>query len=434
MNIAIIGAGITGLSAAYYLSLQGHAITIYEAGPEIGGLVGAMKFPHDVYLEKYYHHIFRDDKHVIDLINELGLGDKLTWNASQPGFLYPENRYNFNGIKDLLGFKPLSLIDRFKLGLSIFYFQRQEKWQGFDRLSVAEWYHKFRGDKIYQTVWRPLLCSKFGDDQADNISCAWLWGRIYPRAKSRRKGGEEVGYLSGGFYHLFDKLRQSLTESGQKIYLNTPIKQLIRTADKKITVIDGHNVAATYDKVISTIPVPILKSLTGDKLGGYGSRLRQIKYRSIECAVFILKKPLSDIYWLNNCHPNIDLGGVIEHSNLVGTTDYGHKHIAYAFRYLSFNQNQLADNDQKKRFYLKQLTRIYPNLELTDIEDIHVFYDSFASPIYRRGYINDVPPITTPWPNLLAASIAQIYPDDRTMNNCIRLAKKTIDIMGQTNL
>ena len=35
-QIAIIGAGISGLSAAYYLS-EHHDVTLYEAGPRLGG-------------------------------------------------------------------------------------------------------------------------------------------------------------------------------------------------------------------------------------------------------------------------------------------------------------------------------------------------------------------------------------------------------------
>lgn len=36
-NIAVIGAGIAGLTAAYYLKKQGYTVTVYEASNRVGG-------------------------------------------------------------------------------------------------------------------------------------------------------------------------------------------------------------------------------------------------------------------------------------------------------------------------------------------------------------------------------------------------------------
>jgi formate dehydrogenase major subunit len=38
-KVAIIGGGPAGLSAAYYLALEGHEVTILESGPELGGML-----------------------------------------------------------------------------------------------------------------------------------------------------------------------------------------------------------------------------------------------------------------------------------------------------------------------------------------------------------------------------------------------------------
>ena len=43
MNIGIIGAGITGLAAAYDLTKHGHTVTIYEARPQAGGLAAGFR-------------------------------------------------------------------------------------------------------------------------------------------------------------------------------------------------------------------------------------------------------------------------------------------------------------------------------------------------------------------------------------------------------
>ena len=37
-KIAILGAGVTGLTAAYYLSKKGYNVTIFEKSEEVGGI------------------------------------------------------------------------------------------------------------------------------------------------------------------------------------------------------------------------------------------------------------------------------------------------------------------------------------------------------------------------------------------------------------
>jgi 2-oxoacid:acceptor oxidoreductase gamma subunit (pyruvate/2-ketoisovalerate family) len=51
LRVAVVGGGPAGLSAAYQLALSGHAVTIYEAGPSLGGVlrngIPAFRLPHE---------------------------------------------------------------------------------------------------------------------------------------------------------------------------------------------------------------------------------------------------------------------------------------------------------------------------------------------------------------------------------------------------
>ena len=71
MNIAVVGGGIAGLSAAYDLLVAGHQVTVYEAGNVTGGLAAGFKDETwDWPLEHYYHHWFETDTDILSLIDE----------------------------------------------------------------------------------------------------------------------------------------------------------------------------------------------------------------------------------------------------------------------------------------------------------------------------------------------------------------------------
>jgi protoporphyrinogen oxidase len=67
----IIGAGFSGLSAALELARRRFHVTVVEAESEVGGLAGTFEVNGER-LEKFYHHWFTNDRHVADLVRELG--------------------------------------------------------------------------------------------------------------------------------------------------------------------------------------------------------------------------------------------------------------------------------------------------------------------------------------------------------------------------
>lgn len=75
-NVAIIGAGITGLSAAYYLQKAGHSAIVFEKGARIGGVIQTT-------IEKGYlcehgpNSLMINDKRVADIISAAGLDPEI---------------------------------------------------------------------------------------------------------------------------------------------------------------------------------------------------------------------------------------------------------------------------------------------------------------------------------------------------------------------
>ncbi len=107
-NIAIIGAGHGGLAAAYDLRRAGHAVTIFEAADIPGGLATGFKEPHwDWTVEKFYHHWFASDRHILGLIEELGWSSDVVFPRPYTVMYYQGRFYPFDAIPQMALFPGL---------------------------------------------------------------------------------------------------------------------------------------------------------------------------------------------------------------------------------------------------------------------------------------------------------------------------------------
>ncbi|MGT2485500.1 FAD-dependent oxidoreductase [Methylobacterium oryzae CBMB20] len=71
-HVAVIGGGFTGLAAAIRLLKAGCRVTLFEADAGLGGLAGGFDIGTGQVLERFYHHWFTNDRHVVDLVKEIG--------------------------------------------------------------------------------------------------------------------------------------------------------------------------------------------------------------------------------------------------------------------------------------------------------------------------------------------------------------------------
>ncbi len=94
MEIGIIGAGITGIGAAWRLAAKGHKVTLYEKEGGIGGLARAMTL-NEQYVERYYHFIMGADTQLREIIKDMGVEDQLNWVETATRFYANGVMYDF---------------------------------------------------------------------------------------------------------------------------------------------------------------------------------------------------------------------------------------------------------------------------------------------------------------------------------------------------
>jgi len=437
LNIAIIGGGVAGLSAAYELLLQNHQVTIFENSEYLGGQASTFEVGNQ-YLEKGYHHLFTSDRDIIQLMNELNIGNNLQWISSKVGIYKSQQIWPFATPLDLLKFKPLSFISRIRLGLIALYLQKQKNWKKYENVTAHEWLQKMVGNKAYQAVWEPLLRGKFGS-QYKNIGMTWFWGKIALRFASRQKGmaKELLGYPIGSFRIISEKLSEKIYELGGTIHLNSNIQEIIvkENACKGIRISNKPNSHKDYefDAIISTAPSHVLPRIV-QLPANYTETLQKMDYLTAVIVVLTLKKPLSEIYWLNIADEDMPFVGVIEHTNFIPPEHYDGNHIVYLSNYLSKDHHLYSKNiNELLEIYIPAIQKINPHFEESWIKEANYFRIEAAQPIITKNYSQLIPSHRTPIQNLYLANTTQIYPEDRGTNYSVRLGRKIAQMVLEDN-
>ena len=422
-DVAIVGAGFTGLSAALDLARAGQRVLVLDGDSGPGGLAGTFQFRDGVTIEKFYHHWFDNDRYVPQLVRELGLEGEIQIMPSKTGMYFNGRHWRLSTPLDLLRFKPLSLIDRIRLGLLVLRVRSVKDWRAIEHLTIREWLEPLCGKNVYRVVWQPLIDNKFGVF-ADAINAVWMWKKLVLRGSTRdAKGGEQLAYFKGGFGRLAQAMADEITRLGGRVQYGAPVSALGLSSDgqqvQSVQTVQGSYTAREF---LFTPALPIIADIfQGSAKADWLASLRRVKYLANACLVLQLDRSLSDTYWLNVNDPGFPFVGVIEHTNFDSPANYDGKHIVFLSRYLAKEDPLWAMDDAAYLdFALSHLQRMFPAMQRDWIRDYQIWRADYAQPVTERNYSSYVPAAETPFANARISTMAQIYPEDRGTNYAIR--------------
>ncbi len=429
MRVGIIGGGVAGLAAAYHLTKEGHFAEVFEVAPFLGGQASTF----DVFggrLERGYHHLFVSDTEITDLIQELGLGDKLAWLESSVGFYHGGKVWDFASPMDLLRFKPLPFIDRVRVGIWTFILQKTKSYSKFEGITAKDWLSKRMGRRGYEVIWEPLLRGKFGE-YYDKIGMTWIWNKVTLRVASRKGAGqvEHLGYPMGSFGEVIEVLAERIAQQGGVVHTSASVTQIIE-ADGSATAMDvklegGDTERREYDAIIATTPSYVFTRLAPAMPPEYQSKLENVNYLSAVLMVLVMDRPFTNKYWMNIADPGMPFVALIEHTNLIDKELYGGKHILYISNYPS-RDNELykMSGDELMDLFVPHLQKINPDFERSWVIEYHHHRVDGAQPIVGINYKAGIPDHRTPLKGLYLANTTQIYPEDRGTNYSVRMGRQ----------
>ncbi len=431
-HVGILGGGITGLTAAYYLLKEGFAVTVFEGRDQVGGLATSYDFG-PFRWDKFYHCILTTDRPLLQLMSDLGLTDELRWTGTKVGFFSNGALHSMSTTKDLLLFPGLSLWAKFRIALGVLHASRIKDGKFLEGIPVADWLIQVFGRENYENMWAPLLKCKLGDARHE-ASAAFIWATIFRLYSTREKGAsqkEKLGYVRGGYRVIFDRLISEIERMGGTIRCGTTVKLLTSRGDQQVEV-ETDKGSFEFNKVISTIPSHLLARIAPQLPDRFVDNLLAVKYLGIVCFALVLKRSFTPYYCTNLTDDAVPFTGIIEMTNLVDRGETAGRHLVYVPKYLPPGDPlfQASEAEIWNQFY-PHLQRVIPDLQEEDIEERFFFREQFVQPIPVLHYSDIVPAMRTPVDGLLLANSTQIINSTLNNNEMVKIAKRAVELVRE---
>jgi len=431
-QIAVLGAGFGGLSAAYDLIRTGNQVAIYEASGNVGGLAAGFKEPHwEWSVEQYYHHWFASDRHILGLINELGWSHKVLFPRPYTVMYYQGRFYPFDSILQAILFPGLGWgINKARFGLVGLFLRLTNDWKALEKYTVDSWMRKWAGDRVYGLMWEPLMIGKFGERYAKHVNMAWMWARL--KARTTR-----LGTFEGGFQAFADQFAAHLQGSGVGLHLSSSVKQINPSPQGGVDLITPQG-PFHYDQCLVTTSPHLLARLAPALPPDYLKGLLELKSMGAVVMTLSLKYQLSEqgYYWYNlPKNAGFPFLALVEHTNFISSEHFGGDHIIYCGDYLEADHEyfNLSQDELLQRF-LPALKNFNPKFEQSWINKTWLYRTSYAQPVPLLNHSRNIPPIQTPIPGLFFASMSQVYPWDRGTNFAVEIGRRAARLMMESSV
>lgn len=427
-NWGIIGGGIMGMTLAHRLTEAGHKVTIFEAAPELGGLVSSWKMG-DIEWDKFYHVILLSDFRTRNILKDIGLDDKTEWVETKTGFYINGKLHSMSDTVEFLKFPTLNLIDKFRLGLTIIVASKIKNWKRLEKIPVTTWLKRWSGKNTYNKIWLPLLRAKLGDSYK-KTSAVFIWATIQRLYGARRSGlkKEMFGFVIGGYKTVIEEFKKTLIAEGVAIKTNHVAKEVINSKGNKPQISFTNNVLEEFDEVIVTLPASISAKLCTGLLPIEVERLNNIEYLGVICVAVLLDKPISNFYITNITDSQIPFTGVIEMSALVDNKYLGGKSLVYLPKYVVDNDPLFNESDENiKKYFIDNFKKMYSWLTDDNIKFVGVARAKHVITVAKLGYSASLQDVKTSVPNVYIVNTSHIKDGTLNVNETIRVAETKLE-------
>ncbi len=274
VDVAIIGAGPAGLTAAYLLSKKGYSVTVIEKDPKyVGGISRTVEhegFRFDI----GGHRFFSKSQEVVDLWNEI-LPDDFIQRPRMSRIYYEGKFYSY----PLRAFEALWNLGIWRSTLCMLSYAKAKVFPNKNVKSFEDWTVNQFGHKLYsiffktytEKVWGMPCDEMSADWAAQRIKGLSLWNAVTDGLKrslglnKKPNDGQEVKTLLETFRYprlgpgmMWDAAKAHVEARGNDVLMGHSLKQLAQDADgdwRMSTSTEDGETLITAKHVISSAPM-----------------------------------------------------------------------------------------------------------------------------------------------------------------------------------
>lgn len=304
-TVAVVGGGITGLSAALALSTDGHDVHLFEARNELGGKISETRIDGrtiptgpDAFLARR--------PEVIDLATSLGLATELISPAAGSARIYRNGSLhplppNVLGVPATADIGTTGLISPEGVARAAQDIDASDDRPIGDE-SVGDLVRRRLGDEVHEYMVDPLLGGiNAGDSDRLSIEAgipqlaalrakqpSLIGAAAQTLAQAPANPGPVFCSVEGGMNRLIDRAERELESRGVRFHLGEPAT---------IDHIDGNWTVSNLatDHVVLTTPAHVSAGLIADSVPDAATVLDSIDYSSVALGILVLAPNTIDI-------------------------------------------------------------------------------------------------------------------------------------------
>lgn len=304
MRVAVLGAGIGGLSAAHFLAGRCDELRVFEASDRVGGMARSFDW-NGFRCDLAPHRFFTEDEALRDELLALVPMDRHIRRSA----IYLRGRWirdPVNAVEILLKFLPLQSV---RIGWH-YLFRASESEDSFESMVLARF-----GKGLNELFFKPYSEKLFGIP-ADEISPEWGRRKIRVAGlKDMLRRNTKLYFKtfhypkSGGYGSICDTLYE---EVRPLVELDTRVVSVQRAADGRGYVIglehDGARREERFDAVVCTLPISTMAHFLGESV--------DLRFRPADIHYLLVDTPrVSENHWMYFADADFCLNRVSEFSN-----------------------------------------------------------------------------------------------------------------------